>query len=1059
MRSGLSTILQTLTPEAASVLNHSIAEASRRNHGQTTPLHVAATLLGSPTGFLRQACIRSHPNSSHPLQCRALELCFSVALERLPTAQNMPPGTEPPISNALNAALKRAQANQRRGCPEQQQQPLLAVKVELEQLIISILDDPGVSRVMREASFSSPAVKATIEQTLNSTSNHTHHHSTPVNLGSFGGIGPRMLPNPASISTPSSLPAPPNRNMYLNPRLQQPGGGVSSQVGNQNQNQRNEELRKILEILARTKKRNPILVGEGEPEAVAKELFRRIEKGELGAAGEGPLKNVQLIPIDKDSLLSDKNEIPMKIKQLGDLIGTRIGNGKAVILDLGDLKWLVEQPIPPPQQQQQPVVSDASRTAVAEIAKLLAAFAGDTAGAGHSRIWLIGTATCETYLRCQVYHSTMENDWDLQAVPMASKSTNPGISPWLGKERLLLSNPCESLSPLKTFPVAVAPPLLRCIPENVNLVRRTSVTTLSCPQCMEKYEQELAKLVSEFENSPPDANSDSARPTLPQWLQNAKLSNGDKSKDQELLKLKTQALQKKWSEKCSQIHPNFHRNVGSEKATGSPMLGMPSLQNPNLLLQPKLQTAKSLVETLQPRLQTTKSLGETLQPKLHKGIGEGFGRPPQLASSPPESPVRTELFLGQKPTEITSQKSRDDHVKDFLGCISSESEKKILSKFASALDADTYKKLLKGLVEKAWWQQEAASAVASAVTKCRLGNGRQRGGASKGDTWLLFTGPDRIGKRKMASVLADQICGASPILISLGSRRDEETEKDFRGKTALDRIAEAVRRNPFSVIMLEDVDEANMLVRGNIKRAMERGRLTDSHGREISLGNIIFILTGNWSTINENSMDDKKMASLSSNNWQLRLAIGQKGTKRGASWLYDEDRPTKLRKELGSGLGFDLNEAADTADDRADGSHNSSDLTIEHEEELGLENMQFSITSVPHELVNAADDLIVFKPIDFALLRRKIKKTISSLVVEDKVVIQVEEEVVDRILAGLWRGQTSLDEWVHNVLAPSFDKLQPDDNTIVRLQLEPDTDLSSRSTGEWLPSKVTVTAS
>ncbi|XP_031121358.1 protein SUPPRESSOR OF MAX2 1-like [Ipomoea triloba] len=1082
MRSGLSTILQTLTPEAASVLNHSIAEASRRNHGQTTPLHVAATLLGSPSGYLRQACIRSHPNSSHPLQCRALELCFSVALERLPTAQNMPPGTEPPVSNALNAALKRAQANQRRGCPEQQQQPLLAVKVELEQLIISILDDPGVSRVMREASFSSPAVKATIEQTLNSTSNHTHHHTAPVNLGSFSGIGPRMLPNPAAIS-----PAPPNRNMYLNPRL------GSGQVGNQNQTyQRNEELRKVLEILAKTKKRNPILVGEGEPEAVAKELFRRIEKSELGAAGEGPLKNLQLIPIDKDSLLSDKTEIPVKIKELGGLIGTRLGNGKGVILDLGDLKWLVEQPPSggiPATQQPQPVVSDASRTAVAEIAKLLAAFAGD-------RIWLIGTATCETYLRCQVYHSSMENDWDLQAVPMASKSTNPGIgigiSPWLGKERLL-SNPCESLSPLKTFPVAAVPPLLRCIPENVNLVRRASVTT-SCPQCMEKYEQELAKLVSEFENSPSDANSDSARPTLPQWLQNAKISNGDKgtslsqSKDQELLKLKTQALQKKWSEKCLQLHPNFHHNVGSEKATGSPMLGMPSLQNPNLLLrqplQPKLQTAKSLGETLQPKLQSTKGLGETLQPKLQttKGIGEALqlntqqrassGRPPQLATSPPESPVRTELVLGQKPTEITSQKSQDDHVKDFLGCISLESEKKILGKFASALDADTYKRLLKGLVEKAWWQQDAASAVASAVTKCRLGNGRQRGGASKGDTWLIFTGPDRIGKRKMASVLADQICGASPILVSLGSRRDdEETEKDFRGKTAIDRIAEAVRRNPFSVIMLEDVDEANMLVRGNIKRAMERGRLTDSHGREISLGNIIFILTGNWSTINpesyrnENSMDDKKMASLSSGNWQLRLAIGQKSTKRGASWLYDdEDRPTKQRKELGLGLGFDLNEAADTADDRADGSHNSSDLTIEHEDELGLENMQFSITSVPHELVNAADDLVVFKPIDFALVRRKIKKTISSI--EDKVVIEVEEEVIDRILAGLWRGQMSLDEWVHNVLAPSFDKLQPrlssphDDNTIVRLQLEPDTDLSGRSaTGEWLPSKVTVTAS
>ena len=84
-------------------------------------------------------------------------------IQRLPMAQNLSPDIQPPISNALMATLKRAQAHQRRGYPEHQQQPLLAVKVKLEQLIISILDDPSVSQVVQEASFSSPAVKATIK--------------------------------------------------------------------------------------------------------------------------------------------------------------------------------------------------------------------------------------------------------------------------------------------------------------------------------------------------------------------------------------------------------------------------------------------------------------------------------------------------------------------------------------------------------------------------------------------------------------------------------------------------------------------------------------------------------------------------------------------------------------------------------------------------------------------------------------------------------------------------------------------------------------------------------
>ena len=136
MRTGGYTIQQTLTTEAASVLKQSLTLARRRGHAQVsfkvwifcflkfgsfhvlftkgksflfffmgsvqvTPLHVAATLLSSRTSLLRRACIKSHPgfqpnyqfapslhhhqNQNHPLQCRALELCFNVALNRLPT--------------------------------------------------------------------------------------------------------------------------------------------------------------------------------------------------------------------------------------------------------------------------------------------------------------------------------------------------------------------------------------------------------------------------------------------------------------------------------------------------------------------------------------------------------------------------------------------------------------------------------------------------------------------------------------------------------------------------------------------------------------------------------------------------------------------------------------------------------------------------------------------------------------------------------------------------------------------------------------------------------------
>uniref|UniRef100_A0A803QMX0 Clp R domain-containing protein n=1 Tax=Cannabis sativa TaxID=3483 RepID=A0A803QMX0_CANSA len=128
MRAGGCSLQQGLTAEAAGVVKQAVALARRRGHAQVTPLHVAHTMLAASTGLLRQACLQSQAQC-HPLQCKALELCFNVALNRLPASNSSP----------------MAQAHQRRGSIENQQQPLLAVKIELEQLIISILDDPSSS--------------------------------------------------------------------------------------------------------------------------------------------------------------------------------------------------------------------------------------------------------------------------------------------------------------------------------------------------------------------------------------------------------------------------------------------------------------------------------------------------------------------------------------------------------------------------------------------------------------------------------------------------------------------------------------------------------------------------------------------------------------------------------------------------------------------------------------------------------------------------------------------------------------------------------------------------
>jgi hypothetical protein len=387
MRADLSTIRQTLTPEAAAALARAIDEAARRRHGQTTPLHVAAALLAAPTGLLRQACARAAtaaaasgvgpgPGGAHPLQCRALELCFSVALDRLPTAAGHGAASPPPVSNALVAALKRAQAQQRRGCPEAAQQPLLAVKVELEQLVLSILDDPSVSRVMREASFSSTAVKSTIEQSLT---------SSPSPASSASAVS---TPAPAALA-PSASPLPWAGNAYLNPRLAAAAAGGG------------DDARKVLDVMHKPARRNPVLVGDAGPDAVLKEAIRRIP-----TAGSPALAGAKVLPLEAElaKLAGDKAAMAARIVELNSLVERLLVDHSGVVLDLGDLKWLVEGPAT--------AISEGSKAPVAEMARLLRRF-----GAG--KVWSVATAACATYLRCKVYHPAMEAEWDLQAVPIA----------------------------------------------------------------------------------------------------------------------------------------------------------------------------------------------------------------------------------------------------------------------------------------------------------------------------------------------------------------------------------------------------------------------------------------------------------------------------------------------------------------------------------------------------------------------------------------------------------------------------------------------------------------
>ncbi|CAI9780261.1 unnamed protein product [Fraxinus pennsylvanica] len=385
MRTGGCAVQQALTAEAAGTVKQAVVLAKRRGHAQVTPLHVANTMLAATTGLLRIACLQSH---SHPLRCNALELCFNVALNRTPASASSPilghrHSQIPSFSNALVAAFKRAQAHQRRGSIENQQQPILAVKVELAHLIISILDDPSVSRVMREAGFSSTQVKRNVEKAVSSSN--------------------RPKENKLLSLSPSPSPSPP----------------TSDQTGGNNikptayESVKNEEINSVINNLMNRRRKSIVIVGEcvTDIETVVRGLMNRVKKGEIPE----DLGEVELISIPPYSFCNlHREEVEKEMTELTCLLKSLVGKG--VVLYLGDVKWLLDHR-----------VSSGIYSPVEHMIMELGRLVHGIEGIG--RFWLMGIATFQTYRRCRTGHNSLETAWGLHPVTIPADSLGLSLNP------------------------------------------------------------------------------------------------------------------------------------------------------------------------------------------------------------------------------------------------------------------------------------------------------------------------------------------------------------------------------------------------------------------------------------------------------------------------------------------------------------------------------------------------------------------------------------------------------------------------------------------------------
>ena len=181
-----------------------------------------------------------------------------------------------------------------------------------------------------------------------------------------------------------------------------------------------------------------------------------------------------------------------------------------------------------------------------------------------------------------------------------------------------------------------------------------------------------------------------------------------------------------------------------------------------------------------------------------------------------------------------------------------------------ANDIERLKNLDKRLKSKVIGQDEAVEMVARAIR-------RNRAGFSEGDQPIgsfLFVGPTGVGKTELAKQLALDMFGNENAIVRLDMSEYADpaavskligTSSGYVGyEDNANTLTERVRRNPYSIVLLDEIEKAHPQVLTLLLQVMDDGRLTDGQGNVINFKNTIIIATSNAGFGNEALSGDKQ---------------------------------------------------------------------------------------------------------------------------------------------------------------------------------------------------------
>jgi ATP-dependent Clp protease ATP-binding subunit ClpC len=215
---------------------------------------------------------------------------------------------------------------------------------------------------------------------------------------------------------------------------------------------------------------------------------------------------------------------------------------------------------------------------------------------------------------------------------------------------------------------------------------------------------------------------------------------------------------------------------------------------------------------------------------------------------------RAEQLKKQKEDQQRAWKER---AKEVDGIVDEDVVAEVISKMTGVplkrLEKDEAHRLLeieKELHKKVISQDEAIKAIAKSIRRARAGLKDPKRPMGS----FIFIGPTGVGKTLLAKALAEFMFGDEDALVHLDMSEYMEKHNVSRlvgappgyvGYEEGGQLTERIRRRPYSVVLLDEVEKAHPDVFNMLLQIMEEGRLTDSFGRNVDFRNSIMIMTSN----------------------------------------------------------------------------------------------------------------------------------------------------------------------------------------------------------------------